>query len=158
MLGGAGSDLLQLSGSSDTYNGGNGIDTLWATQDVRFVNFGEKTGGLEILDLHSGGANSVALNASDLIDFGATGETVNGNTIGLVVCGDTGGADNVDPQGTGSTFFGRVAFKVSPGDPAYGGEGVLYDVYSDGTHSVAVKQFIAASARTEDLRVVASTP
>jgi hypothetical protein len=88
------------------------------------------------------------LNAADLLEFGATtGEIVNGNTIDLVVRGDTdtvlgGTADMLHLQPTGGVDFAPDASGVALTNPAYGGPSTLYDVYSNGSENVAVEQGI----------------
>jgi Ca2+-binding RTX toxin-like protein len=134
LFGGEGNDLLLFGGQSETYDAGSDIDALSVTQaDVRFVNFDQNTNGVEIVDMRSGAANSVTLNAADVLDFNATTD--------LVVRGDTGAtADTVHLQQTGGVHFALDTSGVALNNPAYGGPGTLYDVYSNGTEHVAVEQ------------------
>lgn len=78
---------------------------------------------------------------------GSTGESVNGNSLNLVVRGDTGSdADTVNLQQTDGAHFAPDASGVTLSDPAYSGAGTLYNVYSDGSHQVAVEQGVTVTA------------
>ena len=88
--------------------------------------------------IHGGGGNDTFLG------FGGI-DTLFGDNGDDSVLGGAGGTDHVTLQHTGSSFFGRVAFDVSLNDPAYGGAAVHYDIYSDGTHSVAVEQGVTVT-------------
>jgi Ca2+-binding RTX toxin-like protein len=146
LFGAGGDDMLVFGAQGGTYAGGAGIDILVVTEpDVRFVDFGQNTSGLEMVNMLDGTANSITLNAADLLDFsGTTGETVNGHAIDLVVRGDASGT----PEGTdalhlepaGGVGFTLDASGVALANPAYGDSGTLYDVYSNGTENVAVVQ------------------
>lgn len=90
---------------------------------------------------------AATLNAEDILAFGgSTGEIVNGSNVDLVVRGDTGaGTDTANLQHSGSDHFTLQASGIALSDPAYGGSGTLYDLYSDGAHQVAVEQGVTAS-------------
>ena len=148
LFGSDGNDLLLFGAQSEGFAGGTGIDALSVTQaDVRFVNFDQNTSGIETVDMRNGAANSVTLNAADVLDFGGTtGETVNGNTIDLVVRGDTGAtADTLHLQQTGGVHFALDTSGVALNDPAFGGPGTLYNVFSNGTENVAVEDGVTVT-------------
>lgn len=56
-----------------------------------------------------------------------------------------GAGDHVNLQAPGGTHFALAASNVALSDPAYGGSGTLYDVYSDGTHQVAVEHGVTVT-------------
>jgi Ca2+-binding RTX toxin-like protein len=139
LFGEAGNDVLVFHGLGDRYEGGSGIDSLAISGPADFTPGGQNTGSIEMLDLRNGFDNSVTLNAADVMDFnGTTGESWNGHAIDLVARGD-GAGDHVDLQATGGTHFALAASNVALSNPVYGGSGTHYDVYSDGSHQVAVE-------------------
>jgi hypothetical protein len=116
--------------------------------DLDFTRFSEKTANIEMLDLRGGASNTVTLNAADVLAFdGSTGESVNGHSLDLIIRGDTGaGGDTINLQQTGDVHFTLQESGATLTNAAYGGAGTLYDVYSDGTHQVAVEQGVTANA------------
>jgi hypothetical protein len=102
-----------------------------------FTSLDENATSVEILDMRGGGPGSVSLNADDVLDFGgSTGESFNANVIDLVVRGDTGGSpDTLQLVGQGGHEYAQIGSTALP-NPAYGGPGVTYDIYSDSNGTV----------------------
>jgi len=117
---------------------------LKVTGNENFTSFSENIHNTEILDMRSGAANSVTLNAADVIDFGGTtGESWNGNAIDLVVRGDSSDTLNLDQSG--GHHFTQVATGQHLSDTSAYGSGT-YSIYSDGNGNVvAVDETIHAA-------------
>ena len=89
ITGGAGNDTL-LWGAGDRLNGGAGTDTLkLAGGDLDLTSIGNSAiGGTETISLKGRGDNELTLNASDILDFSSTTNTLrvlgeNGDTVDL---------------------------------------------------------------------------
>lgn len=91
------------------------------------------------------------MNAADVVDFGGTtGEAVHGTRIDLVVRGDSAAdtttiPDTLHLKPTGGVEFALDTSGVALHHPVYGGPATLYDVYSNGSESVAVEQGVTVN-------------
>jgi Ca2+-binding RTX toxin-like protein len=149
LFGGDGNDRLIFGGSDDDHEGGSGVDVLQIAGSVNFTGMAEKTGSIEMLDMRDGASGALTLNAADILAFdGRTGETVGGSDLDLVIRGDSGGSvpDAVTLQSSGTAHFALQESGVALSDPVYGGVETLYDVYSDGSHQVAIEQGVTANS------------
>jgi Ca2+-binding RTX toxin-like protein len=141
LLGGNGDDTLVFNSPDNVYDGGNGIDALELGQSVDFTQLPDGNyQSIEMLDLRPAGSQTVTLDASDVLDLAngnATGESVSGHSIDLVIRGTA--ADSVDLSGTS---FTNAASGVHLG-AAYGGNATTYSVYQDDSgHDIAVESSV----------------
>ena len=103
-----------------------------------FAALGEDMSALEILDMPSGGPVNASLNADDALEFnGSTGENFYAHVIDLVLRGYRGSSPDTLQliSQDGGQEYAQVG-STTLTNPAHGGPGVTYHVYSDGNGTV----------------------
>ncbi|MGE3968456.1 MAG: hypothetical protein AB7F08_09455, partial [Dongiaceae bacterium] len=127
-------------------------DFLNLGRDVDFGSESQDVSGIEVIDLRADSFNNssgplvVSLDLADVLDFAAdatTGEVFGATAIDLVIRGDADDAVNL-AIGSGFALAGNQALA----DPIYGGAGIGYDIYTDGSGQVVAIEDIIATVNT----------